>query len=158
MTPFVVEPGVAPGWPGITPAGRVVAEFLARVRVTGDADAAAELMAPVVQAHQQVAEDPQTVARTPQEYAEHVRDMLREFGPFRYEVVEALGQDDRVYIRWRQHGHDLERDDGAPGTGAPVTELGSVVFRVANGRIAEYWIQLDRLGMTRQLGGARGAD
>ncbi len=56
MTPFVVEPGIAPVWPGITAAGRVVAEFLARVRVTGHDDAAAELMAAGVQAHQQVAE------------------------------------------------------------------------------------------------------
>ena len=96
MPTFVVQPGVEPAWPGITGPGRVVAKFLAFVRVTGDAEQASALMAPVVRAHQQLAEGEQTVDRTPAEYAEHVQDMLCQHGRFTYEVLDVLGQDDRV--------------------------------------------------------------
>jgi predicted ester cyclase len=151
VTPFEVAPYAVPTWPGITTAGSVVARFLAEVRVTGDAEAAARVMAPSVAAHQVVSDAPETVHRSPGQYAEHVRDMLRSFGRFRYVVTEVLAADDRVFVRWEQHGHDVRRDDGSPGSGRPLVDVGSAVYRVAEGRVAEYWIQLDRLGLERQL-------
>lgn len=138
---LAVEPGVVPTWDGITPAGEVVARFLGLVRTTGDGDAARAVMAPAVPAHQVVAEAPATVVRTPEEYAAHVQDMLREHGRFTFVVTELLADGDRVYVRWRQRGAGPE----------PATEIGSAVYRVADGRIAEYWIQLDRLGLLAQL-------
>jgi predicted ester cyclase len=150
VTPFDVLPGEVPSWPGMTDAGRVVARFLAEVRVTGDDDAARRVLADEVLAHQVNSEAPTTVARTPEEYAAHVRDMLAAFGRFRYVVEDLLADGDRVYVRWRQEGHELLTDDGGPGSGRPLTEIGSAVYRVEGGRIAEYWIQLDRLGMLEQ--------
>ena len=149
-TPFEIVPGVVPDWPGATTAGRTVARFLAEVRVTGDEAAAARLMAPVVRCHQVVAPEGATVLRTPQAYAQHVRDMLAAFGRVRYVVTELLVDGDRVYVRWSQHGHELLGPDGSPGTGRPITEVGSAVYRVADDRIVEYWIQLDRLGLLEQ--------
>jgi len=32
-----------------------------------------------------------------------------------------------------------------------LTEIGGAVYRIENGKIAEYWIQLDRQGMELQL-------
>jgi predicted ester cyclase len=150
VTPFEVLPGEVPSWRGITDAGRVVTRFLAEVRVTGDDDAARRVLADEVLAHQVNSEAPATVTRTPEEYAAHVRDMLAAFGRFRYVVEELLADGDRVYVRWRQEGHDLLTDDGVPGSGRPLTEIGSAVYRVEGDRIAEYWIQLDRLGMLEQ--------
>ena len=150
MTPFEVLPGETPSWPGITAAGRVVARFLAEVRVTGDDEAARSVLADRVPAHQVVSEAPATVVRTPEEYAAHVRDMLAAFGRFRYLVDEVLADGDRVYVRWRQQGLELLAADGSPGSGRPLTEIGSAVYRVEDGRIAEYWIQLDRLGLAEQ--------
>lgn len=143
MTPFEVRPGEVPTWPGMTGAGRVVARFLAEVRVTGDEAAAHRLLAAEVPAHQVTSEEPTTVVRTPGEYAAHVRDMFATFGRFRYVVEEVLADGDRVYVRWRQEGRGL-------------TEIGSAVYRVQDGRIAEYWIQLDRLGLLRQREAADG--
>jgi predicted ester cyclase len=135
----------------MTDTAAVVATFLARVRVTGDPAAAAEVMGPLVDCHQMVSETPETVRRTPAQYAEHVREMLAAFGRFRYTVTEFLVDGDRVYVRWRQDGHHLLTDTGKQGTGQPVTDLGSAVYRVAQGKIVEYWIQLDRLGLQRQV-------
>ncbi|MFC4786418.1 ester cyclase [Nocardioides sp. MAHUQ-72] len=137
-------------WAGSGPAS-VVAEFLSRVRVTGDSRAAARLLADPVRCHQVVSEHQQTVLRSPAEYAAHVREMLEMFGPFTFHVTELLSQEDKVYVRWRQEGRDLRRPDGEPGTGVAVTEVGSAVYRIEDRRIAEYWVQLDRWGMHQQL-------
>jgi predicted ester cyclase len=129
----------------------VVQQFLSTVRRSGDADAAERVLAPSVECHQVIAEDEVTVIRTPQEYAEHVRDMVRAFGRFDFQVEELLAEADRVYARWRQSGHHLGHIEGYPPTGLPLVEVGSAVYRVASGRIVEYWVQLDRAGLTAQL-------
>jgi predicted ester cyclase len=151
VTPVVVRAGEATPWDHDGPAAAVVAGFLARVRVTGDPRAAEELMADPVRCHQVVSERAETILRSPAEYAAHVRDMLTAYGDFTFRVTEFLTQDDKVYVRWEQAGHDRYRQDDRPGTGAPITEVGSAVYRVASGRIVEYWVQLDRWGTQEQL-------
>ena len=144
MRAFTVVPSQPHTWPGMPPAARTVTEFLSRVRVTGDAAAAERLMGSSVPAHQHVAERDETVVRSPGEYAAHVQDMLQDHGPFRFEVDELLVEHDHVFVRWLQHGH-LPTDDSHPSA-RPLREAGSAVYRVDDGRIQEYWIQLDRLG------------
>lgn len=144
-------PNEVPHWDGMTEAAQVVAAFLARVRVTGDEQAARELMGRIVRCHQMTSEALQTIHRTPMDYAEHVQEMLETFGPFRFTVTEFLGDGDRVYVRWRQDGHHVRTEHGQPGAGLPLSDLGSAVYRVRRFRIVEYWIQLDRLGLQRQI-------
>ena len=54
----------------------------------------------------------------------------------------------RVVIRGTQHG-DFQ---GIPATGKQVTVTGIELFRIANGKIAERWAEVDRLSMLQQLG------
>jgi predicted ester cyclase len=129
----------------------VVQRFMSTVRRSGDDAAAERVLAPLVECHQVVAEDQITLTRTPQDYAEHVRDMRRAFGPFDFSVEEMLVDGDRVFVRWRQSGRHLGDIDGYPPTGLPLVEVGSAVYRVARGRIEEYWVQLDRAGLRAQL-------
>ncbi|MFG3703403.1 ester cyclase [Micromonospora sp. NPDC047670] len=65
--------------------------------------------------------------------------------------VEILGSGDKVYARWTQRGHHVGEVDGRAPTGAPVTQLTSAVYRVVDGLIVEYWIQIDRHGLRAQL-------
>ncbi|NYF56301.1 ester cyclase [Micromonospora purpureochromogenes] len=130
---------------------RVVREFMTRVRSGVDPDAAHRLMADRVLAHQVQAEDELTVERTPSQYAAHVRDMLAAYGDFSLRVDELFGAGDRVYARWTQRGRHLGEVDGFPPTGLPVTQVTSAVYRVRDGRIVEYWIQIDRHGLGAQL-------
>lgn len=44
------------------------------------------------------------VVRSPEEYAEHVRDMLRSSGPWRFEITGLSGSGDLVDAAWRQTG------------------------------------------------------
>jgi hypothetical protein len=145
MRTFTVVPGRPHTWPGMPPAARTVTEWLAAVRTTGDSDAAERLMGPTVPAHQHVAERDETVVRTPSEYAAHVRDMLEDHGPFRLDVDELIVEADHVFVRWLQHGQVGHADD-PHATTRPLREAGSAVYLVTDGRIQEYWIQLDRLG------------
>jgi predicted ester cyclase len=120
-----------------------VSTFFADVRSGRTPDRAGDLMAPRVLAHQVNGEDEQTIERTPAEYAAHVREMLATYGPFHLVITELLCDGDRVYVRWRQTGeHRLPIEGWAP-TGLPVVEVASAVYRVENGKIAEYWIQID---------------
>jgi 2-dehydropantoate 2-reductase len=129
----------------------VVRQFLEIVRSGADPGRADRFMASEVVAHQVRAEDPATITRTPREYAEHVEEMLAAYGPFRLEIDELFGSGDKVYARWTQHGAHLGDVDGHAPTGRPITQVTSCVYRVADGRIAEYWIQIDRWGLQAQL-------
>jgi predicted ester cyclase len=129
----------------------IVQDFLLVVRSGKDPDRATEYLAPRVLAHQVNAENPVTVTRTPQHYADHVREFLKLYGPFDFQITELFGQEDKVYARWQQTGRHLAELDGYAPTGLPLVEVASAVYRLENGRIAEYWIQIDRLGLERQL-------
>ncbi|HWJ09093.1 MAG TPA: ester cyclase [Nocardioides sp.] len=129
----------------------VVRDFLRIVRSGADPRQADRLMATTVIAHQVQAEDPTTITRTPREYAEHVEEMRAAYGPFRLEIDELFGSGDTVYARWTQNGVHVGHVDGIAPTGRPITQVTSCVYRVADGRIAEYWIQIDRWGLRAQL-------
>ena len=128
-----------------------VRQFMEVVRSGRDPDAASKYFAPIVQAHQVTSEGETTVERTSAEYANHVRGFKEAFGEYRFDIDEVIAQGDRVYVRWRQQGRHLGSIDGEIPTGEPLTEIGSAVYRVVDGRIVEYWIQLDRKGLDVQL-------
>ncbi len=130
---------------------QLVREFLLTVRSGKNPEKANEYMAEKVLAHQMNAENPQTVERTPQNYAAHVQEFLQMYGQFEFEITEIIAQDAKVYARWRQTGKHLTEIDGYAPTGLPLIEVASAVYRLENGKIVEYWIQLDRAGFDKQL-------
>ena len=153
MRSFIVVPGKAHTWTGMPEAAKTVTEFLANVRVTGDVAAAERLLAAAVPAHQHIAERDETVVRTPTEYAAHAQDMLLRHGPVTFEVQELLVEADHVFVRWAQHGRTGLAARGSVDPRRYHREAGSAVYRVAEGRIQEYWIQLDRYGHEAQVHG-----
>ncbi|MFF2620385.1 ester cyclase [Oerskovia jenensis] len=133
------------------PPEALVREFFAVVRSGTAPHRAGDFMAPRVHAHQVQAEDPTTVERTPEQYAEHVEEMIAAYGPFRLTIDEVLAAGDKVYVRWTQEGNHLGEIDGHAPTGRPVVQVASCVYRVEDGLIVEYWMQIDRAGLTAQL-------
>ncbi|MCR8632184.1 ester cyclase [Paenibacillus radicis (ex Xue et al. 2023)] len=129
----------------------VVRNFFEKVRSGKEPEAAHSLMAERVLAHQITAENEVTVERSPANYADHVREMIEAYGTFSLNIEEFLIQDDRVYVRWKQIGVHVGEVDGFSPTGKPIVEIASAVYRVENGKIAEYWIQIDREGIRVQL-------
>lgn len=135
----------------VTNAKDTVRQFLVQVRSGRHPERADQFMASHVLAHQVVSEDQVVVERTPQQYAEHVQEMLDAYGAFTLTVDELIAEGDRVYARWTQIGRHVGLIDGYQPTGAELTERASAVYRVEDGLIVEYWIQIDRQGITAQL-------
>lgn len=130
---------------------QIVRKFFDEVRSGNHPDYVNQLMAEKVLAHQIVSEEEQTVCRTPEDYAEHVREMVEVYGNFSLEIQEFLVQGSKVYVRWKQVGMHVGEIDGYQPTGLPIIQIASAVYRVEDGKIAEYWIQIDRSGIQNQL-------
>jgi reactive intermediate/imine deaminase len=130
---------------------KIVREFLQIVRSGREPERAKEFMADTVIANQMNAEKPETIKRTPQNYAEHIKDFLRLYGAYSFEITELIADNDKVYARWKQTGKHMADIDQYKATGLPLTEISSAVYRTEKGKIAEYWIQIDRQGFDLQL-------
>jgi predicted ester cyclase len=125
--------------------------FLETVRSGKAVDKANLFMGDTVLAHQMNAEEQITVKRTPQDYSEHVKEFLKMYGNFSFEITELISEGDKVYARWIQKGKHLREIDGYAPTGKALTEIASAVYRLDNNKIVEYWIQIDRHGFEKQL-------
>lgn len=129
----------------------IVKSFLENVRSGKVPENAILFMADTVLAHQMNSEEQTTVKRTPRNYTEHIKEFLKTYGKFSFEITELVADGDKVYARWIQKGKHLIEIDGYAPTGKPLIEIASCVYRLRGGKIVEYWIQIDRLGLDKQL-------
>ncbi len=129
----------------------IIRAFLETVRSGKSPDDAKQYMADSILAHQLNVENETTVKRTPENYASHIKEFLKMYGQFSFEIKEILADGDKVYARWIQKGKHISDIDGYLPTGKPINEIASSVYRLQNGKIVEYWIQIDRLGFEKQL-------
>ncbi|MFJ7666403.1 ester cyclase [Lysinibacillus sp. NPDC097195] len=129
----------------------IVKKFFEEVRSGKNPDYASELMAEQMSAHQVIAEEEITIIRTPKEYADHVKEMIEAYGKFTLEIQEFMVQDKKVYVRWKQVGTHIGEVDGYVPTNLLVIEIASAVYRIEDEKIVEYWIQIDRAGIEKQL-------
>jgi len=125
---------------------KTVRNFLEIVRSGKSPERASDFMADTVEAHQLNAEHPEVVTRTPENYTQHIKEFINSYGHYQFEITELIASNDKVYARWKQTGNQIGDADEFKSTGLPVTEIGSAVYRVAGGKIVEYWIQIDRKG------------
>lgn len=129
----------------------VVTSFLQIVRSGRSPERAGEFLAPVVLAHQVQSEDPRTVERTPEDYAGHVQEMIEAWGEFELNIEELLVDGNKAHVRFCQIGRHMATVEGFAPTQNPVRQYNSVVYQVDNGLITQYWMHIDRAGVTAQL-------
>jgi steroid delta-isomerase-like uncharacterized protein len=87
---------------------------------------------------------------------EGMKDFLRmyraAFSDAHITLDDIIVAGDKVVTRWTGTGtHDGDLM-GIPPTGRPVAFTGIRIFRVADGKIAEGWVNWDTFGLMRQLG------
>jgi predicted ester cyclase len=123
---------------------KIIQSFFENVRSGQNVNSAPQYMHNIVYAHQVLAEShtDEVIERSPEDYANHVQEMKAMYGDFSLAIEEILSDGDKVYVRWRQVGTVDKKD---------VTEIGSAVYLLKDGKIAEYWIQLDRKGIEEQM-------
>src|SRR5215203_2236173 len=71
---------------------------------------------------------------------------------FRVTIEELVAEGDKVAVRRSYAGTHRGELLGIPPTGKQMRISGISIFRLAEGKIAEHWEQLDRLALMQQLG------
>ncbi len=77
---------------------------------------------------------------------------LAAFSDFRHQVIDQIAEGDRVVTRMAASGRHTGEFLGIPATGKEVTMTGIAVHRIADGKIAEHWSEVDGFGLFQQLG------
>ncbi|MCA9710551.1 MAG: ester cyclase, partial [Myxococcales bacterium] len=67
-------------------------------------------------------------------------------------VLDTIAEDDMVVERSQVEGTHQGEFNGVPATGNRVTWTETHTYRFADGRIVEYWPQVDLLGIMMQIG------
>ena len=70
----------------------------------------------------------------------------------RFTLLDLIASDDRVVVRWMMDATHDGPLAGIPATGKRVQQQGTVIYRMEDGKIAEVWARIDRIGMLQQLG------
>ena len=74
------------------------------------------------------------------------------FPDLRFTIEDIIAEGDRVTTRGTLSGTNTGSLAGMPPTGKPVRVSYTDVLRLADGAFVEHWVQLDQLGLLRQLG------
>jgi steroid delta-isomerase-like uncharacterized protein len=77
---------------------------------------------------------------------------LRESWPdLRFTVDQLIAEDDLVVARWHSEGTHTGPYLEVPATGRHIKNTGISIFRIRDGKVAESWLEMDTLGILRQL-------
>jgi steroid delta-isomerase-like uncharacterized protein len=78
--------------------------------------------------------------------------VLNAFPDYHQVIHDWICAGDRVVARWTTSGTHQGPYNGIAPTGRVIREHGIDIFRVVDGQIVEHWIELDLLGILRQMG------
>ena len=94
----------------------------------------------------------QYIADTDQTLKQHIAYTEAAFP--RYEMIaeDMLADKDEVVVRFTMRATHKGEYMGIPATGKQVVVPGIIIYRIADGKIAEHWIQVDAVSMMQQLG------
>ena len=80
-------------------------------------------------------------------------DMTRKaFPDLQLTGEDAIAVDGKVVVRWTFEGTHQREYLGIAASGKAISFSGISIFRLAGGKIAEFWIESDSLGLMQQLG------
>ena len=74
------------------------------------------------------------------------------FPDLRFTTDDQIAAGDKVVVRYHFEGTNLGNFQGMPPTQKRVTYTGVLIYRIAEGKIAEQWTEFDLLSMLQQLG------
>jgi steroid delta-isomerase-like uncharacterized protein len=113
----------------------------------GDLDAANEILSADFLDHL-----PREEERGIEELKRYVGIYRSAFPDIQDTVEEIVAEGDKVVVRWRSRGTHQGEFMGVPPTGRDVTFTGMRLFRIAENKIAESWVNIDERGLQEQLG------
>ena len=117
----------------------------------GDLDAAEEILSAEFLDHL-----PREEERGIEELKDYVSVYRTAFPDIEDTVEEIVAEADKVVVRWKSHGTHQGEFMGVAPTGRHVTFTGMRLFRIAENKIAESWVNIDERGLQEQLGAVSG--
>ncbi|HZS02331.1 MAG TPA: ester cyclase [Chloroflexota bacterium] len=85
-------------------------------------------------------------------FKEQVREFRAAFPDGKTQIDDLIAEGDKVVLRWTDGGTHRGPFMGVAPTGKRVTLTGIDIYRIADGKIVEYWCSEDVLGLLEQLG------
>jgi len=67
-------------------------------------------------------------------------------------VDDVVASGDKAAARWSMTATNTAPIAGIPPSGKPINQHAVVFYRFEDGKIAELWLQMDQLGVLRQIG------
>jgi steroid delta-isomerase-like uncharacterized protein len=86
------------------------------------------------------------------EYKTRLMAFHAAFPDLHYTVEEQIAAGDKVVVRWTLRATQAKEYQGHPPNGKTMTVTGISIFRLADGKIQEIWVNMDRYGQMEQLG------
>lgn len=83
---------------------------------------------------------------------QRIKNLSTQYSNVRFTIEDQIAEGDKVVIRWTMRGTHTGESMGADARGKQVTVSGTNTFRLADGKIAEIWVNADDLGELKQLG------
>ena len=99
-----------------------------------------------------VLRNPPAVIRSLEEYKTGMARFHAAFPDARYTVEDQIAEGDKVVVRWTLRATQSTKYQGHPPNGKTMTVTGISIFRLADGKIQEITVNMDRLGQMEQLG------
>ena len=96
--------------------------------------------------------NPQLAARDPESFKRIVNMLLTAFPDMRVTIEDQIAEGDKVASRFTMRGTQKGKFMGIAPTGRQVTVRGIDIRRIAGDKLVEIWMNMDDLGMMRQLG------
>src|SRR5215218_6997590 len=115
---------------------KAISNRVAQAISEGDLEALDELMAPELA----------------DEFKRDLTELRRAFPDYAGTNVEQIAEGDKVANRFVFLGTHLGEFEGVTPTGKRIEFIGQSIDRVVEGRIVESWVEVDMLGVMRQLG------
>lgn len=75
------------------------------------------------------------------------------FSDMTFVIDDLVAESDRVVVRWHMTGRHTGPFAGQPATHREVTQRAVVIYRIHDGKVAEVWPLIDRLGLLHQMTG-----
>ena len=97
---------------------------------------------------------PELVAQyvTDESLIRHIEDFEKSFPGYDLELEETVAEGDMVALRAVFSGVHRDEFLGIPATGREVNLPVMLMYRIANGKIAQFWMSADSLSLLQQLG------
>ena len=133
--------------PAVSQNKKIIRRYFDEWANRGDAAVADQLIATNL-----VLRNPPAVLRSLEDYKKIMARFHLAFPDARYNVEDLIAEDDKVVVRWTLRATQSLEYQGHLPNGKTMTVTGISIFRLAEGKIQEITVNMDRLGQMEQLG------